>query len=125
TPAMAKAVNDTSGRKKKLRQLRRFGWGVPTADAVLNSSNRAVTMVTQDQFIPFEGMEYSSRRFRLHTLPWPAEALTDLGEHNVRLRVTLSYFIEPSASRRGWRQKYAYASHSLRFDLQGALETRK
>lgn len=125
TSAMANAVTGTSGRKKRLEQLRRFGWGVPTEDSVLNSSSRAVTLVTQDQFIPFEGMEYSSRRFRVHTLPWPSEALSDLGDHTVRLRVTLSYFIEPSASRRGWRQKYAYASHSLRFDLQGALETRR
>jgi hypothetical protein len=30
--------------------------------------------------------------------------------------VTLSYFIEPAASRRGWRRRYAYQSHGLRFD---------
>jgi len=41
----------------------------------------------------------------------------------VRLRVTLSYFVEPSPSRRGWRQKHSYASHGLRFDLQNPTET--
>ncbi len=39
------------------------------------------------------------------------------------LRVTLSYFIEPTASRRGWRQRYSYASQGLRFELQDPLES--
>ena len=39
------------------------------------------------------------------------------------MRVTLSYFIEPTASRRGWRRRYAYASHGLRFELKTPVET--
>jgi hypothetical protein len=108
----------------RLSLLRRYGWGVPTEQSVLGSSEQAVTLVTQDQFVPFDGTKHRMRHLRLHTLPWPAEALQDLGGHEVRLRITLSYFIEPSASRRGWRRRYAYASHGLRFDLQGPLETR-
>lgn len=125
TPAMGRKVKADQPKKVRLEQLRRYGWGVPTEDAVLNSSAQAVTLVTQDQFVPFEGDDFRMRHFRLHTLPWPREALEDLGAIDVRLRITLSYFIEPSASRRGWRQRYAYASHSLRFDLQGQLETRQ
>jgi len=41
----------------------------------------------------------------------------------VELRVTLSYFVEPSAARRGWRRRFAYASHGLRFELRGPNET--
>ncbi|MFV8277327.1 S8 family peptidase [Mycobacteroides abscessus] len=125
TPAMAHKVQADQTKAIRLEQLRRYGWGVPTEDSVLNSSRRAVTLVTQDQFVPFDGRNYSMRRFRLHTLPWPKEALEELGSAPVRLRITLSYFIEPSASRRGWRQRYAYASHMLRFDMQGELETRQ
>lgn len=125
TPAMNQRIQPPQGKKKRLEQLRRYGWGVPTEDAVLNSSRRAVTLVTQDQFVPFEGTAFQMRRFRLHTLPWPREALEELGAADVRLRITLSYFIEPSASRRGWRNRYAYPSHSLRFDLQGQVETRQ
>ncbi len=33
---------------------------------------------------------------RLHRLPWPKEVLEQLGGLEVRMRVTLSYFIEPS-----------------------------
>lgn len=125
TPAMRGEI-DAAGRKRdKLQLLRRYGWGVPSEESVLASSGQAVTMVSQDQFVPFEGEELRVRRFRLHTLPWPSDVLLALGEADVRLRVTLSYFVEPSASRRGWRQRYAYASHGLRFDLQGTLETQQ
>ncbi|TDW90518.1 subtilase family protein [Kribbella pratensis] len=125
TPVMRGEI-DAAGRKRdKLQLLRRYGWGVPSEGSVLASSGQAVTMVSQDQFVPFEGDELRVRRFRLHTLPWPSDVLLALGEADVRLRVTLSYFIEPSASRRGWRQRYAYASHGLRFDLQGTLETQQ
>ena len=50
-------------------------------------------------------------------------ALTELGGADVELRVTLSYFIEPAAARRGWRRRYAYASHGLRFELKSPTET--
>lgn len=111
-------------RSKGARQtlLRQFGWGVPSEEAVLNSGRGAVTLITQDEFAPFSGTKYSMRHFRLHPLPWPTDVLQSLGAAEVRLRVTLSYFIEPSASRRGWRNKYSYASHGLRFDLQGSTE---
>jgi hypothetical protein len=79
--------------------------------------------VTQDEFQPFTGPEFSSRVFRLHELPWPTEVLAELGAADVALRVTLSYFIEPTASRRGWRRRYAYPSHGLRFELKKPTET--
>ncbi len=123
TPAMRAEVDALTGKTAKLAALRRFGWGVPAEDAVLHSTQQAVTLVTQDRFVPFEGSDYRMRRFRMHTLPWPTEALESLAEATVRLRITLSYFVEPSASRRGWRRRYAYPSHGLRFDLQHPLET--
>ena len=38
-------------------------------------------------------------------------------------RVTLPYFVEPTASRRAGRQRYTYPSPSLGFELQDPLET--
>lgn len=124
TPAM-RAEFDATGAKKeqKLDLLRRYGWGVPTEDAVLRSSRQSVTLVTQDTFVPFEGTDYKMRRFRLHSLPWPKDVLESIGAGDVSLKVTLSYFVEPSASRRGWRQRYSYASHLLRFELKSPTET--
>ena len=109
-------------REKKLMLLRQFGWGVPTEDAVLRSSRQTVTMVVQDTFVPFEGTEYAMRHFRLHDLPWPTEVLEQIGAGVVTLKVTLSYFVEPSASRRGWRQRYTYPSHALRFELKAPTD---
>lgn len=123
TPSMKAHLDATASKTSRLTLLRRYGWGAPTEESILTSSSQTVTMVTQDEFVPFEGNEHKVRRFRLHRLPWPAEALQELGAADVELRVTLSYFIEPNASRRGWRSKYAYASHSLRFELMNSVET--
>ncbi len=125
TPVMRKKLDVARQRGLQAQQLllRRYGWGAPTEERVLFSSDQAVTLVVQDQFTPFDGTEFKVPSFRLHDLPWPGEVLQGVGASSVTLRVTLSYFIEPTASRRGWRQRYSYASHGLRFELQDPLET--
>jgi hypothetical protein len=123
TPAMTTEVRSSTLKMHRLALLRRYGWGVPTEEAVLASHRQAVTMVSQDAFVPFDGSDYQLRRFRLHRLPWPVEVLRSIAAADVTLRVTLSYFVEPTASRRGWRRRYSYASHGLRFELKGSTET--
>lgn len=49
--------------------------------------------------------------------------LLDLGETPVKLKITLSYFIEPGAGKIGWKDKYRYQSHGLRFDVNNVGET--
>ena len=124
TPLMKSLVTTESRKTHRRNLLRRFGWGVPDDEGVRASARNAVTMVVQDQFVPFVGRDHAMRHFRLHQLPWPATELMELGEADVELRVTLSYFIEPSPSRRGWRGRYSYASHGLRFELQHPNESR-
>jgi len=51
-------------------------------------------------------------------LPWPKEMLIEMQDTPVKLRVTLSYFVEPSPAKRGWTNRYRYASHGLRFDVR-------
>ncbi len=111
------------GNAKRQREnlARRYGYGVPTLDRCLRSATNALTLIVQDTIHPFDHGKL--REMHLHDLPWPREALADLGEIPVRLRVTLSYFIEPSPTRRGWKRRYRYASHQLRFELQRATET--
>jgi len=125
TPVMRAELANARRTGLQAHQLlvRRYGWGVPTEERVLFSSDQAVTMVVQDEFTPFDGDNFKVPSFRLHDLPWPRRVLEDLGALTVTLRVTLSYFVEPTASRRGWRQRYSYASHGLRFELQDPLET--
>lgn len=122
TDPMRAHINAAHSIAAKRAVLGRYGFGVPNEETVLTSGRRAVTLVTEDQFVPFTGPKYAMRQFRLHQLPWPQEVLADLGATAVRLRVTLSYFVEPSASRRGWKNRYAYRSHGIRFDLKTPTE---
>jgi hypothetical protein len=122
TAAMRAELDGSVSKEARLALLRRYGWGVPTENGVLDSSRQAVTTITQDAFIPFDE-QHRARHFRLHRLPWPVQTLREIAAGSVTLRVTLSYFIEPTASRRGWRQRYTYPSHGLRFELKLPTET--
>ena len=117
--------NPKDRKGDRLRLVRRYGWGVPTEERVLSSAASAVTLMLQDEFLPFETSSsgLSMRAFRLHELPWPREQLRDLFGAAVRLRVTLSHFVEPNPSSRGWQGRYRYASHGLRFDVKRPTET--
>jgi hypothetical protein len=97
---------------------------VPTEARVLSSASSSVTLIVQDEFLPFEvgSSGLSMRAMRFHRLPWPRGQLSDLYGETVRLRVTLSYFVEPNPSNRGWQGRYRYASHGLRFDVKRPTE---
>jgi hypothetical protein len=70
-----------------------------------------------------EGSTYRLGKMNVHNLPWPKAELEKLGEAEVYLKITLSYFIQPNPSRRGWHSKFRYQSHGLRFAVRGASET--
>jgi len=110
-----------NSRQQRAALLRRYGYGVPTLERAVRSASNALTLVVQDTIHPFH--KGSLRELHLHDLPWPRDALSDLGATPVKMRVTLSYFIEPSPTRRGWRRRYRYASHQLRFDIREPDET--
>ncbi len=99
--------------------LRRYGMGVPDLGRALRSAADALTLIAEARIHPYErdGASNSgkAREMNLHQLPWPIQELDALGEAQVRLRVTLSYFVEPNASSRGWTGRYVYPSHGLRF----------
>jgi hypothetical protein len=58
----------------------------------------------------------------LAELPWPHEELLALGNTNVRLRVILSYFVEPNSGRRSYSERFRYQSFGLRFKLMNQDE---
>jgi hypothetical protein len=59
----------------------------------------------------------------LHQFPWPRTELEGMGETEVELRVTLSYYVEPNPGERGWLRRHRYPSHGLRFEVKRALES--
>lgn len=110
-----------SGQAQVLKRIRTFGFGVPSIERALYSLRNAVTLVAEGAIQPFRRGDDGGTRanqMSLHQLPWPAEALNDLGQTQVRMRVTLSYFIEPNPGRRGMVPRTRYASHGLRFDVR-------
>ncbi len=105
--------------------VRHCGFGIPSLDQALWSAADSLTLVVQESLHPFEHKESKSsmRDMHLHRLPWPLEELQALGEVQVQMRVTLSYFIEPNPSARGPRSRYRYESHGLRFEVIRPLES--
>lgn len=126
TPAMRTRFEDRAANKSDLANLlRRYGMGVPHLDRALRSANDSLTLIAQARIHPFErsGSASKVREMNLHALPWPAEQLADLGDTDVSMRVTLSYFVEPNPSSRGWTGRYVYPSHGLRFATKRADES--
>lgn len=104
--------------------LRCVGHGVPSLERAKYSANHALTLIVQDTLQPFTKPRAKAsgdpklNEMQLYQLPWPVEELRKLPpELNIKLRVTLSYFIEPNPGRRGYRQRYSYQSHGLRFKV--------
>ena len=121
TPAMHVRFPADGKKRSRIALLRRYGMGVPDLLRATRSAADALTLVVQDVIHPFNGGKM--REIHFHDLPWPIDILTELGPAQVRLRVTLSYFIEPNPGRRGWRSRYSYASHGLRFGIRRVTES--
>lgn len=121
TRAMRAHLDGAGGKKARARLVRRYGYGVPDLARALRSAGDALTLIAQASIRPFA--DGKMRELHLHELPWPKAALAEMGETPVRLRVTLSYFMEPNPGRRGWRKRHRYASHGLRFDMKLPTES--
>ena len=69
------------------------------------------------QFQPFrfEGREVIFNEMHLHSLPWPGGILERFYDERIRMRVTLSYFVEPNPGNRGYTSIFRYAGCGLRF----------
>ena len=85
-------------------------------------------MIAQQEIQPFdkkdEGSGYKTKEMHLYELPWPKEVLLALpSDIKLQMRITLSYFIEPGPGEIGWKDRYRYASHALRFDIKSPSET--
>lgn len=111
-------------KTEKGKLLRIFGYGTPSLDTALNTVNNRVAMVVENTLKPFKKIVDGSVKYNemhLYELPWPKEELKRLGNQKVTLKITLSFFIEPSPGEIGWKDKYKYPSAQLNFDLNGGL----
>lgn len=125
TPAMRVRFDAAGSQAQKMAMLRRYGWGVPDLGRALMSASNDATLMVEDALLPFrkEGSAIKTRSMNLHRLPWPRQELLALGDQDVELRITLSYFVEPNPGERGWTRRHRYASHALRFAVKRSLES--
>ena len=118
-------------KAQKIAHLRRYGYGVPQEQALLNSLSNRPCIVIQDTLRPFKTSESEKTNqpvfndLNHYVLPWPVEKLNLIHDQQVQLRLTLSYFIEPNPSERPPETKYSYASHGLRFKLNRPNESKR
>ncbi len=104
---------------EKREILRSFGYGVPNLNKALYSAQNSLTLIAEKSIAPFK-KDGSVKFNEIHffELPWPREILQEsLGEVDVKLNITLSYFIEPNPGSRKYSNNYSYQSHGLRFNV--------
>ncbi len=106
---------DETKKKDRKKLLRACGYGIPNLNSAIQCMNNSVNMIIQSELQPYN--KTSMNEMHLHKIPWPKDVLRDLGEVQVKLKVTLSYYIEPSPGEVGWKDRYRYPSCGLRFEV--------
>ena len=108
--------------------LRAAGYGVPHLERSLGNLSSSLTLISEAELLPFkhEGSRTKVNEMHMYDLPWPEEELRQIPDTaNVKMRVTLSYFIEPGPGEIGWMHRYRYPSFGLRFDVKSPSESPK
>lgn len=126
TPQMKEQFCTDDGKKTGRRQLlRTCGYGISDINRAIQCLNNSVNLIVQGEIQPYEKRDGQKgmKEMHLHQIPWPTEVLQELGETEVEMRVTLSYFIEPGPGEKGWNNRYRYSSCGLRFDVINTNET--
>lgn len=117
-------------KKSEYKNLLKIcGYGVPSLDRALYSARNVLTLIAQAELQPYDkksGGGMRTRDMHFYDLPWPVEVLQALPDDvQVKMKVTLSYFIEPGPGEIGWKDRYRYASHALRFDINNPGESKE
>lgn len=109
----------------RIALLKQVGYGVPNLNRASNSAENALTLIAESELKPFRWQDsrVKTDEFHLYQLPWPTEVLSGLGAATVRLKITLSYFIEPNPGNKRYEDPGNYASHGLRFKTIGRTES--
>ena len=121
TDAMRSYLPQMPQKSDYVTLLKRFGHGVPDLERARRSASNLLTLIAQDEIQPYKWSEKTKgpilNEMKLYTLPWPRTVLEGLQTAGVRLRVALSYFVEPNPSETQRNRKSRYASHGLRFRM--------
>ena len=119
TPPMQAALDRCYGKEARYEVIRRFGYGVPDYERATASANHHLALFAQSEIQPFKLQ--GQRKFNechYYELPIPRRLLEELENTVVKLKVTLSYFIDPNPGMSANIDPQRYQSHGLRFDLR-------
>ncbi len=96
TPLMRNQLMAAPNKSAAYALLRRFGHGVPTFERAAASARNHLAIVSQAEIQPYRRSPRGMNECHYYSLPWPRAALEDLGEIDITLKITLSYFVEPN-----------------------------
>ena len=122
TPLMKGKLAAAQNKTAACRLLRKYGHGVPTFERAAASAKNHLALVSEAEIQPYTQNKGGMNECHFYSLPWPREALESLGEQDVTLKITLSYFVEPNPGSSGAFDPYRYQSFGLRFDLKRRSE---
>jgi hypothetical protein len=132
TPVMREKLRKNKNKNQRVALARHFGYGVPLLSRALASAQNDLALIAETNIQPFtrdlgeKGREVGGVHFKevhYYNLPWPKVELERLENRVVQLKITLSYFIEPSPGEMAQVNPARYQSFGLRFDLKKKSET--
>lgn len=123
TPQMLAQLDATPNKQDRYLLLRRFGHGVPNFERAAASAQNHLALVSQATLQPYRRQAKGMNECHFYSLPWPRAALEGLGDQDVKLKITLSYFVEPNPGSSAVFDPYRYQSFGLRFVLKQRGET--
>ena len=123
TPRMTSFLRTAPNKTAARLLLRRYGHGVPTFERAAASARNHLALVSQAEIQPYRCIGKGMNECHFYSLPWPRAALESLGEQDITLKITLSYFIEPNPGSSASFDPFRYQSYGLRFDLRRRSET--
>lgn len=119
------AENSLRARKQLIRT---FGYGVPSYERATASASSDLALFAQRTIQPYRRKSNGSVVFNechYYSLPWPRVVLEEYAEQEFKLKITLSYFVEPNPGTSAAIDPARYQSFGLRFDLKRARESER
>ena len=98
--------------------IREHGFGIPNLNRAIRSVNNDTTLISQTEIQPFRKKGYGCKynEFHFYKLPWPKNLFLNKPEIPIKMKVTLSYFIEPDLT--ALSRPESYRSFGLKFALK-------
>tara|TARA_B100001093_G_scaffold294426_1_gene280837 strand:- start:3473 stop:5962 length:2490 start_codon:yes stop_codon:yes gene_type:complete len=116
-----------SQKEQYINLVKKVDYGIPSLMRAKECIQQRATLIAQEMIKPYiqNGSDVKMNQYHVYELPWPIENLKTYSDSQVKLKVTLSYFVEPNPGSRNYSSQYRYASCGLRFAMSKPGQTQK